>query len=84
MTLLTNGHRIIENIYYNESLNEVIFSVVNDPTDIVNIIRTDANGDRTLEFYKRNSETKERIHWAVPAKMGLDGMVKMFEMARTL
>ncbi len=84
MTLLSTGSKIIENIYTNDSILEVSFSVVNDPTDHVNIIHTDANGRRTLEFYKRSTSTKERVHWAGPAKIGLAGMVKMFEMARTL
>ncbi len=84
MTILSNGARIVENIYFDEAIHEVNFSVINDPTDHVNIIHTDANGKRTLEFYKRNTSTKERVHWNGPAKMGLAGMVKIFEMARTL
>lgn len=77
-------NRIIENIYADESLLEVNFNVTNDPEEHVNIITIDKSGKRMLEFYKRNSETKERVFWTVPAKIGLTGMAKIFEMAKTL
>lgn len=78
-------NRITENIYYDETILEVNFIVANDPNEHVNIIVVDKDtGKRTLEFYKRNSDTKERVHWAVPAKTGLAGMGKIFDMARTL
>jgi hypothetical protein len=78
-------NRIVENIYADESKLEVSFVVIDDPTDHVNIIHTDAvTGTRTLEFYKRNTKTQERVHWSVPAKIGLTGMEKIFDMARTI
>ena len=78
-------NRIIENIYTDESIFEVNFDVVTDDTEIVNVILTDtATGKRTLEFYKRSSSTKERLHWAVPAKIGRAACDKIFEMARAL
>lgn len=76
--------RIIENIYTNESIFEVNFSVISDPTDHVNVILTDPAGRRTLEFYKRNTESKERVHWTVPATVAMGGINKVLEMARTL
>lgn len=79
------ANRIIENIYTDESIYEVNFSVENDETDHVNIILTDpTTGKRTLEFYKRNSATKERVFWAGPAAIGLGGIRKVLDMARTI
>ncbi len=77
-------NRITENIYTDESIYEVNFSVANDENDHVNIILTDATGKRTLEFYKRNSTTKERVPWTVPAHVALGGITKVLEMARTI
>ena len=76
--------RIIENIYYDESILEVNFNVTNDQNEHVNTILVDNNGKRTLEFFKRNSVTKERVEWAVPKQTVLTGMVKIFDMARNM
>lgn len=59
--------------------------IVNEPNEHVNIILQDEEtGKRTLEFYKRNSETKERVHWAMPAKVIAGGLIKVLDMAKTL
>jgi hypothetical protein len=73
-----------ENIYYDESILEVNFNVTNDENEHVNIIILDQNGKRTLEFFKRNSVTKERVEWAAPKQVALAGMVKIFDMARNI
>ena len=77
--------RILENIYSDESLLEVKFIVTNDIIEHVNIIHTDAStGERTLEFYKRHSQTRERVFWDVPKQGGLGAINKVLEYARTL
>ena len=55
-----------------------------DEDEHVNAILVDNNGKRTLEFFKRNSVTKERVEWAVPKQMVVTGIVKVFDMARTI
>jgi len=87
MTLNHNGNerRIIENIYCDESIFEVKFCVVDDPTEHVNIITADeTTGLRRLEFYLRNKETKERAHWHAPKVVGQGGIAKVLEKARTI
>lgn len=78
--------RIFENIYANEELLEVVFNVIDDDNEHVNIILVEeGTGRRTLEFYKRLSSNKnERVHWDAPKKIGLGGVAKVLEMARTL
>jgi hypothetical protein len=77
--------RIIEHIYYDENILEVNFNVTNDEDEHVNIILVDKDtGKRTLEFFKRNSTTKERVQWDVPKHIALAGIVKIFDMARTI
>lgn len=76
-------NRIIENIYADEALLEVKFVVENDIVEHVNIIHTN-NGVRTLEFYKRHSQTGERVQWDAPKQVGLGGIEKVLEKARTL
>ena len=80
-------HRMIEDIFSDNSKFEVIFVVTNasEMEDHINVINIDATtGVRSLEFYKRHSETKERTWWAPPKKMVEVAMNKMFDMARAL
>lgn len=87
MTMNTpNGpHTIIENIYADKSIWEIKFVVVNDTFEIVNVINIDPDsGKRTMEFYKRNSTTKEREHWAMPKAGSLLAHQKIYDYAATL
>ena len=78
-------NRIFENIYSNESTWEVKFVVEGDVIEHVNIIHTDSNtGERTLEFYKRHSLSGQKVHWDVPRKVGLGGIAKVLDMAKSL
>ncbi len=77
--------RMIENIYSDKLIWEVVFKSVTGDTEIVNIINTNtATGVRNLEFFMRDSITKERIHWAAPKSLGLGGIQKTLELARSL
>lgn len=76
-------NRMIENIYADEALLEVKFVVEGDVIEHVNIIHA-KDGVRTLEFYKRHSQTGERVHWDAPKRLALGGVEKVLEMARTL
>ncbi len=76
-------NRIIENIYADEALLEVKFVVKDDIIEHVNIVHTN-NGVRTLEFYKRHSQTGERVQWDAPKRLALGGIEKVLEKARTL
>jgi hypothetical protein len=78
-----NKTRVFENIYADESIHEVKFRVANDDAEHVNVILC-KDGVRTLEFYKRLSSDKEKVHWAVPGKMALGGIQKVLDMAATL
>ena len=79
------NRRISENIYFDESKLEVKFVVADDIIEHVNIIHTNAtNGERTLEFYKRHSQTGERTPWDVPKSVCLTAQARMFEIARTV
>ena len=83
MTLGPN--RIIENIYSNKSTLEIVFDMVNDDSEIVNIIHIDEKtGKRSLEFFKRNSTTKERVVWTAPVNMVIDAIKKTIDHARSL
>lgn len=79
-------NRITENIYANEALHEVVFNVINDDTEHVNIIMPNQEtGGRTLEFFKRlTSNKEERVHWNAPKKLALGGIAKVLEMAASL
>ena len=80
-------HRMIEDIFSDSTKFEVNFVVTNasEPEDHINVINIDAaTGVRSLEFYKRHSETKGRTWWAPPKKMVEVAMNKMFDMARAL
>lgn len=77
--------RIFENIYADESLLEVKFVVTDDIIEHVNIIHTNATtGERTLEFYKRHSQTGEKVFWDMPKLGGLGAINKVLEYSRTL
>jgi hypothetical protein len=73
----------VSDIYADESIHEVKFRVANDDAEHVNVILC-KDGVRTLEFYKRLSSDKEKVHWAVPGKMALGGIQKVLDMAATL
>jgi hypothetical protein len=78
-------NRIKENIYSDKQNLEVKFVVIHENNEHVNKIYIDPETSvRTLEFYKRDSTTKERIHWAVPKKVALEGIQKCLEMARKI
>ena len=78
-------HTICENIYTDESKLEVKFVVTDDIIEHVNIIHTNAtSGERTLEFYKRHSQTGERTPWEVPKSACLDAIAKVLDYARTV
>jgi hypothetical protein len=76
-------HRIIENIYPDKENFEIKFVDVDENSEIVNRIVIDpASKSRSLEFYKRDSTSKQRIHWAIPRKGGEEGIRKCLEMAK--
>lgn len=75
--------RIIECIHADESILEVNFNVVSDNYEIVNCITTDESGKHKLEFFKRDSKSKERVHWMAPAKVGYARIQQIFETARS-
>eukprot|EP01034_Spumella_vulgaris_P035263 gene35263-43478_t len=78
----TGPRRMLENIYSNKSIWEVVFRSTTEPIEIVNIISTNAEtGVRSLEFFLRSSETKERLFWEGPKAIGLAGIQKTFDMA---
>jgi hypothetical protein len=77
--------RVKENIYADERNLEVKFVVINENNEHVNKIHIDPEtGVRTLEFYKRDSTTKERIHWSAPKKIAVEGIQNCLEMARKI
>ena len=86
MTLVAPGapeRRIIENIYTTgEPLYEVLFVMVDDENEHVNAITTDASGARKLEFFMRNSKTKERVPWPAPKAVVTGGIEKVLKAAR--
>jgi hypothetical protein len=78
-------NRIKENIYTDEKNLEVKFVIVDEKGEIVNRIVNDPETNvRILEFYQRDSTSKERIHWAAPKKVGISGLQKCLEMAKKM
>lgn len=73
--------RIIENIYCDEAALEVLFVVVDAPTEHVNVITTDAQGKRLLEFYLRDKVSKLRVPWPAPKAVALGGISKVLAAA---
>ena len=65
---------IKENIYADHSTNEVTFVNTEEPEEIMNCITTNSAGVRSLEFYRRDSNTKERLEWSVPKHIALNGI----------
>lgn len=80
------GERVIkENIYEDVDALEVKFQMVGTNEEIVNAILIDpATGDRTLTFFSRKIDTKERTHWAVPKAMVQSGVAKTIEQAEKM
>lgn len=76
--------RIIECIHADESILEVNFNIVSDNYEIVNRIATDESGKHKLEFFKRDSQSKDRVHWMAPAKVGYARIQQIFDTARTI
>jgi hypothetical protein len=77
--------RVLENIYSDKSIWEVNFKSLTSDTEIVNLISTDPTTSvRSLEFFLRDSSTKERAYWHGPKAMGLAGIEKTFDVARSL
>lgn len=74
--------RIIENIYCDEAALEVLFVVVDAPTEHVNVITTGADGARRLEFFLRDKATRERVPWEAPKAVALGGIAKVLAAAR--
>ena len=85
MNFPSGPQTIVENIYSDKSILEIKFASANENYEIVNVIHVDADtGKRTLEFYKRNSTTKQREHWAVPKANATASFEKMYDYAVTL
>ena len=83
MTIPSMNARMIENIYADESILEVKFIRTDTPLEHVNII-TNENGVRKLEFFQRDSVSKERVSWNVAKDMALGGISKVLNRAREL
>jgi hypothetical protein len=78
-------NRVKESIYADERNLEVKFVVINENNEHVNKIHIDPEtAVRTLEFYKRDSTTKGRIHWSAPKKIAVEGIQNCLGMARKL
>jgi hypothetical protein len=77
--------KIIELIHATETILEVNFKMVSDNYEIVNRITTNSETLRSkLEFFKRDSKSKERIHWVAPKKVGYERIQQIFDFARTI
>lgn len=83
---MTLGERVMkENIYEDVDALEVKFQIVGTNEEIVNAILTDAaTGDRTLTFFSRKIDTKERTHWIAPKAVAQNGVVKTIEHAEKM
>ena len=80
MTVNANGatKRMLENIYSDYGVLEVVFRVIDSNLEHVNTIRNNPDtGKRMLEFYQRSISTKERISWEVPRELALGGIRKV-------
>ena len=73
--------RIVENIYCDAAKHEVLFVVVDAATEHVNLITTDAEGVRRLEFFLRDKATLERAPWHVPKAVAMGGIAKVLAAA---
>ena len=60
----------------------MVFCNAEKPDEIMNSITTDAGGVRSLEFFRRDSNTKERLEWSVPRHVGLAGIQACIDRAR--
>lgn len=80
MTLGTTRYKEI--IYADKSIYTVNYFNLTDYTEIVNVIVFN-NGVRSLEYYKRNSETKERIHWNAIKKDAIVAIQKAIDIVKT-
>lgn len=47
----------------------------------VNLITTDAQGQRRLEFFLRDKATKERVPWQAPRLLAHGGILKVLKKA---
>ena len=83
MTIPSMNARMIENIYVDKSIWEVKFVRTDTSLEHVNII-TDVDGVRKLEFYQRDSITKERVPWHAPKEVALGGISKVLKRAKEL
>lgn len=74
-----------ENIYCDISKWEMTFVNTKDSSEIINVINIDPiSGKRTMEFYKRNSSTKERERWEIPLPAAIEAHRKMYDYAAAL
>lgn len=87
MTLAAPGNperRIIENIYAIGAPQwEVLFDVVDDENEHVNAIICDsATGSRKVEFFMRNTKSRERVPWSAPKAVVHGAISKVLQAAR--
>jgi hypothetical protein len=51
--------------------------VIDSPHEHVNLITTDSQGVRRLEFFLRDKVTKERVPWSAPKHIAHAGILKV-------
>jgi len=77
--------RVKVNVYVDEANLEAKFIDAEDHAEIVHKIHVNPETDsRSLEFYRRDSATKERMHWQAPKKTVLDALQKCLDMAKRM
>ena len=55
--------------------------MIGSPHEHVNLITTDAQGVRRLEFFLRDKTTKERVPWPAPKLLAHGGILKVLAKA---
>ena len=55
--------------------------VIDSPHEHVNLITTDSQGVRRLEFFLRDKATKERVPWSAPKHLAHGGILKVLAAA---
>ena len=82
---MTLGAKILrENIYFDLLNLEVRFVNCDGSAEVVNLILTDEYGIRRLEFFARDTNSKEKKEWPVPKQVALHGIQKCLDAARSI
>ena len=81
---MTFGAKILkENIYFDLPNLEVRFVNCDGSAEVVNSVLTDELGVRRLEFFARDTNSKEKKEWPVPKQVALHGIQKCLDAARS-